>query len=238
MIKHCRKKAVFNWSGGKDSALALYKILQDNDYEIISLLTTINGDTQRSSMHGIPVSVLESQAKSIGLPIYIVDLMPRGDINDYETEMRKVIYHFKSLGATHFVFGDIFFKDIRAYREKQLTPYGITVVEPLWNKSSQEIMEEFLYSGLKTIIVTTDAEKLGAEYIAREIDKNLVMSFPEKIDICGENGEYHTLCYDGGMFRYRVEFSLGKVTRQSYRIKNENGIEKEYSYWFVPVNGK
>ena len=72
-----RKKAVFNWSGGKDSALALYKILQDKNYEITSLLTTVNKETQYSSMHRIPVSLLKAQAKSIGLPIYIVNLPPK-----------------------------------------------------------------------------------------------------------------------------------------------------------------
>ena len=102
-----RKKAVFNWSGGKDSALALYKILQDKNYEITSLLTTVNKETQYSSMHRIPVSLLKAQAKSIGLPIYIVNLPPKGDINDYETNMAETVLYFKSLGVNYFVFGDM-----------------------------------------------------------------------------------------------------------------------------------
>ena len=34
-----KKNAVFNWSGGKDSALALQTILTDNQLEVIALLS-------------------------------------------------------------------------------------------------------------------------------------------------------------------------------------------------------
>lgn len=47
-------KAVFNWSGGKDSALALYKVLQENKYEVVALLTTVNEENQRSSITLFP----------------------------------------------------------------------------------------------------------------------------------------------------------------------------------------
>lgn len=72
-----KEKAVFNWSGGKDSALALYKVLLEDRYEVVALLTTVNRASRRSSMHGIPVSLLEKQAQSIGIPLYVVDLTPR-----------------------------------------------------------------------------------------------------------------------------------------------------------------
>lgn len=230
-----RKKAVFNWSGGKDSALALYKILQDKNYEIISLLTIVNKETQYSSMHRIPVSLLKAQAKSIGLPIYIVNLPPKGDINDYETNMAEAVLYFKSLGVNYFVFGDIFLEDVRAYREKQLKPFNIKVVEPLWGQSSQNIMKDFLSSGLKTIIITTDAEKLGEEYIGQEINMDLLNSFPKDIDICGEKGEYHTFCYDGKIFKSPIKFSLDRAKIQNYKIKDENGIEKEFRYWYGSI---
>jgi diphthamide synthase (EF-2-diphthine--ammonia ligase) len=64
--KHIEKKALFNWSSGKDSALALYKVLQDPEFEINCLLTSVNQEFQRVSMHGVRVELLENQAKSIG----------------------------------------------------------------------------------------------------------------------------------------------------------------------------
>ena len=161
MVSGKREKAVFNWSGGKDSALALYKAQQSEAYEIVSLLTTVNRDNARSSMHGIPVGLLRRQADSIGLPLYTIDLAPDGTMENYEEAMAAAVGHFRDTGADRFIFGDIFLHDVRSYREKQLSPYGITVVEPLWGKSSAEIMREFLASGLQTVIVTTTADRLA-----------------------------------------------------------------------------
>lgn len=228
-----KKKAVFNWSGGKDSALALYKILQNKEYEIVSLLTTVNRESKRSTMHGIPTSLLQKQAESIGLPLYVVDLTPKGNMEDYETAMNNAIGHFLQIGARHFVFGDIFLHDVRSYREKQLKPHGIEVVEPLWNKTSEQIMEDFLNSGLQTVIVTVTEGMMSDEFVGKTLDRELIESFPDGIDICGENGEYHTFCYAGGMFRDAVDFSLGKPIRQTYPVKLEDGSIKEYSYWLA-----
>lgn len=228
-----KKKAVFNWSGGKDSALALYKILRDDRYEVISLLTTVNRESKRSTMHGIPTSLLRKQAESIGLPLYVVDLTPKGNMEDYASAMNRAVEHFKGLGVNHFIFGDIFLHDVRSYREAQLQPHGIEVVEPLWDKTSEQVMSEFLDSGLQTVIVTITEGALSEQFIGKILDKELVESFPCEVDICGENGEYHTLCYAGGMFRHAVKFSLGRPLRETYLVTEEDGTAKEYSYWFA-----
>ena len=226
-------KAVFNWSGGKDSALALYKVLKDEKYEVVALLTTVNSESHRSTMHAIPVSLLEKQAESIGIPLYIVDVVPDGGIGNYEAGMKRAVEYFKNMGATHFIFGDIFLHDVKSYREKQLQPYGIEVVEPLWGKTSEEIMDEFLASGLQTIVVTTMADILDDSYIGRLIDKDFVATLPPDIDICGENGEYHTFCYDGEIFQSPVPYSLGEPIRMTFPVKLDDGTEKDYSYWFA-----
>lgn len=231
-----RIKVVFNWSGGKDSALALYKILQDETYEVISLLTTVNRKSQRSTMHGIPIPLLFKQAESIGLPLYIVDLTPKGDMSDYETAMTLAINHFIQQDVHHFGFGDIFLHDVRKYREKHLSPYGIEIIEPLWDKTSRQIMEEFLESGLQTVIVTITEGTINEKLIGCILDRKLVESLPPEIDICGENGEYHTFCYAGGMFRKPVEFSLGESIRKTFPIKHDDGTIKNYTYWFANLN--
>lgn len=230
------KKAIFNWSGGKDSALALYKIMQDESYEVVSLLTTVNSRRGRSTMHDIPISLLMKQAASIGLPLYVVDLTPEGDMADYETAMHDAIEYFLAQGADHFVFGDIFLHDVRSYRETQLAPYGVTVVEPLWDKTSEQIMDEFLESGLQTMIVTITEGTVSEKLIGRVIDRELIESLPAGIDVCGENGEYHTFCYAGGMFREPVEFSLGEPVRQTFPVKHDDGSTKDYTYWFANIN--
>ncbi len=234
MVKQ-RKKAVFCWSGGKDSALALLRARQSGEYDIISLLTTVNRDSRRSTMHAIPEKLLRAQAESIGIPLYTVDLLPEGGMGDYDDAMRKAVEYFKAEGVTCFIFGDIFLHDVRAYREKQLAPYGMEVAEPLWDKSSAQIMEEFLSSGIKTVVVTTMADILGREAIGKAVDREFVVSLPDGADICGENGEYHTLCYGGPLFAYPVPFTLGEPFLFSHDVGMEDGSHKTFSYWFANI---
>lgn len=230
-----RIKAVFNWSGGKDSAHALWRAVESQRYEIVALLTTVNRDTRRSTMHGIPLPLLQAQAESIGIPLAIVDLTPKGNMEDYETAMSHAVAQFKEQGVTHFIFGDIFLHDVRKYREQQLAPHGIEVVEPLWGRSSEEVMRDFLDSGLQTVVVTTMADGLGAAAIGHTIDREFIASLPADTDPNGENGEYHTFCYDGPIFRTRVPFRLGEPFSRSYDVRLDDGTVKTYSYWFADL---
>lgn len=228
-------KSVFNWSGGKDSAFALYKVLQSGLYDVVALLTTVNSSSSRSTMHDIPLDLLKRQASSIGIPLYVVNLSPASGMDEYNKAMSDAVLHFKEQGVTTFIFGDIFLYDVRKYREDALRPLGIDVLEPLWDKSSREVMDEFLQSGLKTIIVTTTATVLGHEYIGRHIDESLIKDLPESADVCGEQGEYHTFCYDGPIFSHPVRFTLGQPYEKSFPIKLDDGTEQTFSYWFADL---
>ena len=194
-----RIKAVFNWSGGKDSAHALLRAIESGRYEIVALLTTVNRESRRSTMHGIPLPLLRAQAARIGIPLHEVALTPAGDMADYAEAMRR------------------------------------TVVEPLWGRTSEEVMGEFLASGLRTVVVTTMADILGADAIGREIDPAFVASLPPNADPNGENGEYHTFCYDGPIFRSPVPFRLGDPFRRSYDVRLDDGSVRTYSYWFADL---
>ena len=209
--------------------------MESGKYEIVALLTTVNRDTHRSTMHGIPTALLQAQADSIGIPLHIVDLTPKGNMEDYGAAMSRAVEHFKAQGVTCFIFGDIFLHDVRKYREQKLAPHGIGIAEPLWGKSSSDVMHDFLASGLRTVIVTTMADSLGADAVGREIDPAFIASLPAGVDPNGENGEYHTFCYDGPIFRTPVPFRLGTPLRRSYRIRLDDGSEKSYSYWFADL---
>lgn len=226
-------KAVFNWSGGKDSAHALWRAMQSGQYEIVALLTTVNRDTQRSTMHAIPAGLLQAQAERIGIPLHVVDLTPEGDATDYAAAMSRAVERFKELGVGHFIFGDIFLHDVRRYREQQLAPHGIEVVEPLWGRTSEQVMRYFLASGLRTVVTTTEADGLGMEAIGRIVDSDFVRSLPAACDPNGENGEYHTFCYDGPIFREAVPFRLGRPFMRSHDIRLDDGTVRTYRYCFA-----
>ena len=132
-----KNKVLFNWSGGKDSALGLYKLLKSDEFEVVSLLTTANSITKRSSMHGIPAGLLHEQAKSIGIPLYLIEYAPEEEMKGYEESMSKAVELFREQGVNYFAFGDIFLHDIRSYREGKLNPHKIEVLEPLWNLNTR-----------------------------------------------------------------------------------------------------
>lgn len=233
-----RIKAVFNWSGGKDSAHALLRAMRSETYEITALLTTVNGQTERSTMHGIPLPLLRAQAARIGIPLHEVALAPDGGMADYSGAMRLAATHFRDKGVTHFLFGDIFLHDVRRYREQQLAPLGITVVEPLWGRSSEAVIRDFLATGLRTVVVTTMADSLGPDAVGRLIDRDFIDSLPEGVDPNGENGEYHTFCYDGPIFRTPVPYRLGEPFRRSYDVRRDDGTVRTYAYWFADLKAE
>lgn len=223
-----KRKAVFNWSGGKDSALALLKILESDKFEVISLLTSTNAENGCSSMHGIPSSLLEKQAESIGIPLTQVKVAPGAGMEEYSETMRRTSEMFRKSGVTHFIFGDIFLEDIRRYRENELAKAGLQIVEPLWGKSSSAI-EEFLESGLKSVITAADASILGRKHIGSMIDRNFILNLPEGCDPCGENGEYHSFCHDGPLFRHPVRYILSEPEKKSF----DDG---KYSFWISEIS--
>lgn len=223
------KKAVFNWSGGKDSALALQKTLKNKNIEVVSLFTTFNEESQKSSMHSIPLELLTKQAESIGIPLYTMSFSK--DLKNYDQKMLEAVTHFKTLGITDFIFGDLMASGIKSYRETKLNPLGINVIAPLWDKSSEDVISEFLASGIKTKIIVTQDGKLDKSYIGKTLDRKLIGTFPKDIDVCGEQGEYHTLAYDGPLFKYPIEFSISKVYDTSYEFKLEDGSLQTCVYW-------
>jgi len=147
-----KPKALFNWSSGKDSALALYKTLKEDQFEITTLLTSINKEFQRISMHGVHVSLLEKQAESLGFPLIKMEIPKEPSMEVYSEIMSKTMNEIKSQGVTHSIFGDIFLEDLRQYREDQLRSIGMEAVFPLWKQNTTELINEFLSLGFKTIV--------------------------------------------------------------------------------------
>lgn len=210
------QKAIFNWSSGKDSALALYKILQNTDFEIECLLTSVNQQYQRISMHGIRVELLHKQAQSIGIPLKIMEIPEMPTMEVYEEVMTKTLSELKNNGITHSVFGDIFLEDLRQYRENQLAKIGFKGVFPIWKIPTQDLIQEFISLGFKTIVVCVNEKYLDKSFVGRIIDQDFINDLPENVDVCGENGEFHTFTFDGPIFSKPVDFEIGEIVYRKY----------------------
>lgn len=227
-----KKKMVFNWSGGKDSALALKILIESNEYEIVSLLTTVNAETKESTLHKIPEHILRKQIESLGFELYTVNMKPKCNMAEYEDSMREAVEYFKCQGVTAFAFGDIHLYEIKSYREEKLNPLGIDVIEPLWDMTSEQVMDKFIESGLKTIVVTATKPEL-AEMVGKIIDKDFIDNYPKDLDVCGENGEYHTFCFEGSIFNKKIDFEVVDVRDNSYEVKLEDGKKIMVKYWYA-----
>ncbi len=207
-----REKVLLSWSGGKDSTLALQAISQNQRYEIVGLLTTVTEDYHRISMHGVRESLLEQQARSIGLPISKVLISKNGSNEEYESQMKEVLLKFQQSGVNAVVFGDIFLEDIRKYREENLARVGMKGVFPLWGKDN--LPQAFIDSGFKAIITCVDAKALDKKFVGRLFDREFLAELPASVDPNGENGEFHSFVYEGPIFRKKISYRIGEVVKR------------------------
>lgn len=231
MNKNLKPKAIICWSGGKDSSLALYKVLNEGKYDIVALLTTLNENHRRISMHGIREELLDAQAESIGIPCEKV-WVKEGTNEEYEQRMGEKMQQFKDQGITHVIFGDIFLEDLRAYRENNLNKIGLKAVFPLWKNDTNKLVKEFLDVGFKTITCCISTKYLDENAVGVNINHEFIQNLPDNVDPCGENGEFHTFCYAGPIFKKDVHIEKGEKV---FKSVIELGGEGKDGFWFIDL---
>ncbi|MBN2668957.1 MAG: diphthine--ammonia ligase [Bacteroidales bacterium] len=227
------KQAIFNWSGGKDSALALYTVQQQQQYHIVQLLTSVNKEHQRVSMHGVRLSLLKQQSQALGLPLDILWLPEQTEMSDYEVNLKNSMQTLSDRGIKTSIFGDIFLEDLKAYREMQLSKVDMQAVFPLWGKPTSYVVQHFIDLGFKAIITAVDANVIDQSFVGEIITPELIKALPKSVDPCGENGEFHSFVFDGPNFNKTIHFKKGKIVHKTYQFQTEFG------FWFcdlIPAN--
>ena len=233
---------IFNWSGGKDSALALYYCLKNPELDIKYLVTTVNDSANRISMHGVREDLLIRQAESIGIPLYQIRLPEMPGMKEYDEVMSRHLQKFKDEGITHSIFGDIFLEDLRTYREGRLAEVGLKALFPLWKRNTSELIGEFLNLGFRTLIVCT--QHYLEEFTGKEITHELILTFPKTIDVCGENGEFHTFVFDGPIFNYPINFTIGEKVFKEFKapkdvndscISPKPASDEKSGFWYTDI---
>jgi len=213
-----REKVIVAWSGGKDSTLALYEVLNAKSYEVLELLTTVTQDYDRISIHGVRRVLLEQQARSLGFALEEM-LIPKGASDEeYENEMLRILTRHSASGAFSVVFGDIFLEDVRKHREGILSKVGLKGIFPLWKRDTRQLARMFIDLGFKAVITCVDSKSLGRDFVGREFDSQFLADLPPNVDPCGENGEFHSFVYDGPIFSERVPFTKGEIVLRENRF--------------------
>lgn len=213
-----RKRTLLSWSGGKDSAWALWRLRSVPElaaaYEVVGLVTTINEVFRRVAIHGFREELLERQAEEAELPLWRVPLPFPCTNAVYEERMAAVSARAVSEGISAIAFGDLYLEEIRAYRLRMLAGTGLEAIFPVWGIPTGELAKTMLEGGLRARITCCDPRVVPSAWAGREWDRQLLTELPQGVDPCGENGEFHTFCYAGPMFQSAITIQTGEVVER------------------------
>lgn len=217
------KQAFCSWSGGKDSCLALHRALR-NGFDVSRLLTMFDETEDRSRSHAISRELIQAQADALGIELVTAN----ASWKNYESVFIEMLGKFQKQNITHGIFGDIDLQAHRDWEEKVCASAEIEAVLPLWSENRRRMVDEFLSEGFRAVVVCVNEAFLDASFCGRIFDESFVNDLPESVDVCGENGEFHTFVFDGKPFinpvkheiaeiyRRELEFPSGDVSRFAY----------------------
>ena len=202
-----------SWSSGKDCAWSLHRLRQE-DRNAEALFTTLNSQADRVAIHVVRRELLHAQSASLRLPLHCIDLPWPCSDEDYQRIMAGFLNNARLSGVTEMAFGDLFLEDIRNYREKNLAGTGIAPVFPLWGSDTKLLAREMLAAGMRARLATVDLARLDVSFAGQPYDEDLLHDLPASVDVCGENGEFHTFVTDGPMFSSPINVETGSILQR------------------------
>ncbi|AYE35266.1 Dph6-related ATP pyrophosphatase [Clostridium septicum] len=199
-----KRKFIMSYSCGKDSTLALHRMIKSGNIPL-GLLVTVDKKHSRSWFHGVPKKVLKEVSKSLNIPLLLVEC----EGEEYEYSFEKILKEAKNnLGADSCVFGDIDLEEHRTWCTDRCNKVSMEAIFPLWNEGREKLTYEFIESGYKAVIKNVKLEFLSTYFLGKVLNKDIVNEIKATgADVCGENGEYHTFVYDGPLFNFRIKFN-------------------------------
>ncbi len=206
-----RVHVVVSWSGGKDSALALWRA-KSRGLRPTALLTMLDETGERSRSHGLPLEVLEAQAAAIGVPLVTASVT----WNAYTTKFVRALSGLAGPDVRGCVFGDIDIGPHRQWCIDAAAGAGLDAIHPLWQEPRRALLQELFDAGFRATIVVLrvpdldPALLLGHELTPAVVDQIAAAGH----DASGETGEYHTVVTAGPIFTAPVPLSFGAPERR------------------------
>ncbi len=203
-----------SWSGGKDSCLAYLKAVQLG-FSISCIVTFLWEEP--SLAH--PLSIIELQAKAGRIRLYKARV---GEpyFEQYRQAIRELL---KETSIEAIVVGDIAPLDAfhGSWMENVCQGLGIRVLKPLWGMERRKLLEDLISSHCRVVFSCVKKPWFSESWVGRELNWESLselekLSREHGIDLCGENGEYHTLVLDAPFFKETI-----KIPR--YSIDSRNG---------------
>jgi uncharacterized protein (TIGR00290 family) len=214
------------WSGGKDSTLALERLLGDAGVRVAALVTTVTTGYDRIAIHGVRRSILHRQVELLGIPLIEAEIPQQADNATYETAFADALARASANERIdRIAFGDLFLADVRAYREAMLARLGWRGLFPLWGEDTAQLARSLVARGYRAILSCVDTEQLDGAFCGRDFDAALLADLPSRVDPCGENGEFHTCVYAGPIFGGAISLERGERVLRDGRFQYVDLIE-------------
>jgi uncharacterized protein (TIGR00290 family) len=225
------KPILLAWSGGKDSTLALERLLADPHWRVVGLVTTVTSGYERIAIHGVRRSILRAQVAALDLALIEAEIPPQASNEVYEAAFAAALKtaQEREPDVVDIAFGDLYLADVRAYREALLARLGWRGVYPLWGEDTAWLARHFITRGYRAILTCVDTQQLAAEFCGRDFDTALLADLPPTCDPCGENGEFHTCVYAGPLWPQSLQLLRGERVLRDARFQYVDLIERETS---------
>jgi diphthine-ammonia ligase len=205
-----------SWSGGKDSCYALMLALRQQ-HTLKALVNMMNESGVISRSHGLPIPVLQQQADALRVPL----IAQPTSWNEYQSYFISTLEKVKTdFSVEAMVFGDIDLQEHRDWEEMVCAKAQLLAMLPIWKRDRKQLVQDMLDEELEAIIVSCNTQ-MGERFLGETLSPKLVMELETLgVDVCGENGEFHTVVVNCPIFARRIQLP------QYGTVLNEN-------YWFL-----
>lgn len=207
------KKAIISWSGGKDSCLALQRA-KEAGVEIVALITAMDESSMASRSNGVSRDILLRQADALGIPIICFP-------TSWQTYEDQLILNLSEAREKYqldcCVFGDIDIIRHREFEEHASAKAGLESILPLWREEREKLAYDVINSGIKAKISVIRRDLIPEKFLGVDYDNDFIDDIKHlgNVDICGENGEFHTLVYDSPSFSQPIDLETEKIEESS-----------------------
>ncbi|MEM5844370.1 MAG: TIGR00289 family protein [Candidatus Aenigmatarchaeota archaeon] len=206
------------FTGGKDSCLALKRVLGKHD--VVCLITLISKNKESYMFHVPNIKLTKLQAKAIGLPL--IQKTTKGEKEKELEDLKKILVKAKEKFKIEGVATGAIASNYQKSRiEKVCKELDLECINPLWGEDQVKLLEEIVESNFKVIITGVFAFPFDESFLGKEIDAQVIKKLKEimekyKINPAGEGGEIETTVLDAPFFKKRVEVKKFVINYKNY----------------------
>jgi uncharacterized protein (TIGR00290 family) len=207
------------WSGGKDACWALHRVKEEGYHLPVGLFASFDSKSGKVPFHGVPASLLKSQARSLGLPIDLIDVGGTPSNAEYEKAIGAYFDRLAKRNIYGIIYGDVFLEDVRDYKIELCKKHGLETFFPLWGEKTENLAMSMILAGLRAVVCSVDPQQVNPIMLGHPFDAQFINSLKADVDPCGENGEYHTFVVNAEGFRFPIDIMhIGRSQRKGMEM--------------------